>query len=359
MLVENQLVEVKWSSTNRDFYINRGYKYTQIGDTFLIKADDAHPNSRITKIRVRCDYCGGERIISTQDYYKNTQNGLVKYSCGKKGCLSNKRTEFDYKRKEVQFKKFIDLCAEKGYTPISSIDDYSSSLYSKLKYKCPFHDIQEITLNNLQHGQGCKLCGKEKRIDSRRLSVNAVRSKIEFVNHNIWLNPSEYKNNSTSNLKILCGICGKRHFITNLNCYIYDHKNKCDYCARSQSNNERIIQYFLEKYCINYIHNFRFHDCRDKRSLPFDFYLTDYNLVIEFDGIQHYLPVYGEEKFKTTKLHDAMKDNYCRWNNIDLLRIPYWEGNNIEQILIDYLHLTPQSKNKPIKIKYIPNRKSA
>lgn len=41
-----------------------------------------------------------------------------------------------------------------------------------------------------------------------------------------------------------------------------------------------------------------------------------------------------------------MKNNYCRWNNIKLIRIPYYKGNNIEEILIKELHLHK-------KIKYI------
>lgn len=32
----------------------------------------------------------------------------------------------------------------------------------------------------------------------------------------------------------------------------------------------------------------RFADCRTKVSLPFDFYLPSYNLIIEADGNQHY-----------------------------------------------------------------------
>lgn len=358
MIVPNQLVKVRWSNTNREFYLKKGYEYTKNGDVFLIRAEDAHPNSQTTKIKVRCDYCGKVRNISTQDYYKNTKNGLLKYSCGEKGCASKKRTEFDYERKQKQFNKFINLCAEKGYYPVSSIDDYSFSLYSKLKYRCPDHGVQEITLNNLQHGQGCKLCADKKRSDKRRLSNESVKEKIESVNNNIWLNPQEYKNNSTSNLEILCGICGKRKFVTNLNCYERDHKNKCNYCARSQSNNERIIQYYLEKYKINYIHNFRFNNCRDKRSLPFDFYLKEYNLCIEFDGEHHYLPVRGVERLKSTKFHDQIKTQYCIDNDIDLLRIPYWDKDNIEKILIEKLNIIPYVfiETKYHTIKYIPTK---
>lgn len=59
------------------------------------------------------------------------------------------------------------------------------------------------------------------------------------------------------------------------------------------------------------------------------------------------------------KLHDAMKDWYCRWNNIELLRIPYWKSSDIEEILVDYLNLSPRVSVGAIKIKYISNKNTA
>ena len=115
----------------------------------------------------------------------------------------------------------------------------------------------------------------------------------------------------------------------------------------------------MDKYNCKYNYNYRFKDCRDKRPLPFDFYLSELNIVIEFDGEHHYKPIRGMKHFISTKLHDAMKTQYCKWNNIDLLRIPYWDRDNIEQILINYLHLAPQSNSKPTKMKYISNKKTA
>lgn len=73
----------------------------------------------------------------------------------------------------------------------------------------------------------------------------------------------------------------------------------------------------------------------------FDFYLPDYNLMIEYDGEQHYMPVdFGEhdtklmeEKLKLRQKNDQIKNDYCHANNINLLRIPYWEKQNIEIII--------------------------
>ena len=63
-----------------------------------------------------------------------------------------------------------------------------------------------------------------------------------------------------------------------------------------------------------------------KKMLPFDFYLTDYNACIEYDGEQHYNPIVffgGEEKLEKTIYRDKIKTDYCLANNIKLLRIRY------------------------------------
>lgn len=63
-------------------------------------------------------------------------------------------------------------------------------------------------------------------------------------------------------------------------------------------------------------------------TLPFDFYLPDYNLCIEFNGIQHYRAVEyfgGVKKFKAQQKNDKIKKKYCDDNNISLIIIRYNE----------------------------------
>lgn len=43
--------------------------------------------------------------------------------------------------------------------------------------------------------------------------------------------------------------------------------------------------------------------------------------------------------------HDMIKNTYCEINNIPLLRIPYWESNNIEQIILDYIKCVLTKQN--------------
>jgi hypothetical protein len=59
--------------------------------------------------------------------------------------------------------------------------------------------------------------------------------------------------------------------------------------------------------------------------------------LIEYDGVFHYEKQYDLDGFKTLKIHDKLKDMYCKEHNIPLLRIPYWEFDNIEFLLTNFI----------------------
>lgn len=103
------------------------------------------------------------------------------------------------------------------------------------------------------------------------------------------------------------------------------------YCA------ERIVSDFLEKHNIQFIPQFRFEDCKDKRSLPFDFYLPFYRTCIEYDGIQHFRQRNGWTDLELIQKHDEIKNKYCNDNNIQLIRIPYYEDT--ESFLLEKLKM--------------------
>ena len=73
--------------------------------------------------------------------------------------------------------------------------------------------------------------------------------------------------------------------------------------------------------------------------------MPEYNLFIEYDGKQHFEATryYGkdiksnQDVFEQTQKRDKIKNKYCEDNKINLLRIPYWEKDNIETIINNHL----------------------
>lgn len=103
------------------------------------------------------------------------------------------------------------------------------------------------------------------------------------------------------------------------------------------SHGEVIISNVLDRKNIKYKYNKSLKDCISSSKLRFDFYLPDYNLCIEFDGIQHYKPVDifgGEEEFLKTQMRDKIKNQWCELNNIKLIRFNYMQSVEVIESVI-------------------------
>lgn len=111
----------------------------------------------------------------------------------------------------------------------------------------------------------------------------------------------------------------------------------------NMSHGEVLISNFLDENKIKYNYNKSLKDCISSSKLRFDFYLTEYNICIEFDGIQHFFPCEmfgGEEEFQKLKIRDSIKNEWCLVNGIKLIRFNYKQKKDeIESVLINELKL--------------------
>jgi hypothetical protein len=106
-----------------------------------------------------------------------------------------------------------------------------------------------------------------------------------------------------------------------------NEKQGCPKCKLSKG--ELTLERYLQKNNVMYESQKRFLDCKDKLPLPFDFYLPEVNICIEYDGQQHYRTWNGKQTerylldFQKTRQHDEIKTNYCKENGIRLIRVSY------------------------------------
>lgn len=117
----------------------------------------------------------------------------------------------------------------------------------------------------------------------------------------------------------------------------------CPKC-KSSKGEERIMKYLIGNK-IQYEYQKKFEGLKNQNYLPIDFYLPDYNLCIEYDGKQHFEPVEawgGLESFEILKENDSKKDYFCQSVGINLLRIAYYDFDNIESIVGEYLLKLPK-----------------
>jgi len=106
-----------------------------------------------------------------------------------------------------------------------------------------------------------------------------------------------------------------------------------------ESKGEHKIRNYLIEQKIKYNLQKKFDDCKNVRPLPFDFYIPKYNILIEFNGIQHYEPINhfgGEEKLKIQKQNDEIKKKFAKENGYNLIVISYEKEDSIYKILDKY-----------------------
>ena len=252
-------------------------------------------------------------------------------SCSRVLALKKKNETTLKQRQDDLYLKALDACNKKGYELVSKKEDIVNNK-TYIIYKCPVHDLQKMRISNLINGRGCPDCSIDTKSEKYRLSPDEVEQRISVLGGKL-LNKEDYANRSKRNLIIECAYCGTP-FTTSLVLFTQHGGQMCDNCKDAESIGERRIRNFLELNNILFEQEKWFSDCRDIKPLPFDFYLSDYNTVIEFDGKQHYEQGhFTHSHLSYTQAHDAIKNNYCKENNINLLRIPYWDINNIETIL--------------------------
>lgn len=216
--------------------------------------------------------------------------------------------------------------------------DYSQYLYKTAytKSKIICNTCKKIFYqephSHLQ-GHGCPHCTKRVKLTLKEF----IKRSQKIHNDRYDYSQVHYLNASTP-IKIKCKKCGKIFKQIPSNHLI---GKSCPYCK--QSKGELQIQEWLEKHAIIYEAQKRFKDCRDKNPLPFDFYLPNYNLCIEYQGRQHYKEGFDiftkrykeQEKaalaFKKQQRRDRIKQKYCKINNILFLKIKY--NQDIEKIL--------------------------
>lgn len=187
----------------------------------------------------------------------------------------------------------------------------------------------EATANNFLKGRRCPKCfGNIKRTTElfKEEVFELVKDEYEVL--------GEYINTNTK-IKMRHNICNYEYEVAP-NHFLGDNSRCPKY---NESKGEKAITQWLDCNQIKYKRQKRFIDCLDKYTLPFDFAIFHENklfCLVEYDGRQHFEPVDlwgGDENLKGTQRRDRIKNNYCNNKNIPLLRIPYWEFDNIEDIL--------------------------
>lgn len=271
------------------------------GKLEVIEETSLRKNSSIVW-KCRCD-CGNTESFSTKEL---RNDGLIQcHSCGSNRKPIINRTQY----------------IGKVFNGIKILEKTNKKSGGKIIYKCKCicGNIFECNITDIQSGH-TKSCG-------------CLRKKYQIgdiINNREILDISNKKNKNRSiYYKCKCLLCGNVYDVL---AQTLDNTISCG-CQRSKG--EFNISQLLQENDIHYKKEFIFPDTLYR----FDFAIIDNNnqiiRLIEFDGEQHYEDGVRKsgwntyEKYEYTLQNDLKKNQIAKENNIPLVRIPYWERDNI------------------------------
>ena len=228
--------------------------------------------------------------------------------------------EWNYEKNKNLFPSDFARCSDKKF-------------WWKCK-KCGYEWVASIG-NRTNIGSGCPSCAGQIVSDRNRFSVLFPELLDEWDFSRNEIRPSDVSFGTHKKVWWICSICGNNWLAA------ISGRSRgigCPNCKESKG--EKRISRFLINNEIKHIREYRFSDCKNILPLPFDFYMPSENLCIEYNGKQHYMEVsndfFGKNKkeiFAKRKKLDKIKFDYCKNSGINLLIIPYWNFENIEEIL--------------------------
>lgn len=263
------------------------------------KINKKYPNEKIQilefngakeKIRVKCLKCGNEYE------FESGENILVpskKRVCSH--CFPNKRDAL-----QNTFKKFQIFMDETTLFKDFIIPENLNG-NSLIESTCVFCGEKNYkTMYDYMRGRGCVCQGGCKKMTNEEYQQR-IGDEYELL--------SDY-DGLESTVLIKHKECG----------FIYKAKAKHVSCPKCKgSNGEKTIRYWLKNNNINYIEEYSV--VLNEHKLRFDFYLPDYDLYIEYQGVQHYKPIEyfgGEETFKRQQYYDNLKREYTKDKLIEI-----------------------------------------
>lgn len=338
------------------------------GDTYVPLSPYKSAKAKVT---LYCNDCGGV-FKTTPDKLLNRKIMCPKCALIFRGIKRNMTTD--------EFKQQVYKLVGNEYKVLGEYKKAKSKILMK-HIKCGTEF--EVTPDKFKHGTRCPKCMKEKKFKALTMTIDEFKQRVYKIYGDEYRILGSYVNGHTP-IKVKHLVCGKtytvipsdllrnhycRYCIGNVRSNTKEFKqkvknlvgdeytvlgkytnsitpilmkhNRCKYefkitpakflsgrrcSACKETIGEALVRQVLTANNIKYIYGYQISNLVDKGKLHLDFWIPEYRVAIEYDGLQHYKPIEyfgGENQFKRQHKHDLMKDKYCKDNGIDLIRIPY------------------------------------
>lgn len=219
-----------------------------------------------------------------------------------------------------------------GWRIIEALPYDGKHKYYKCECICNNHTQKIARLDTLKNGHsGCNLCS-----DNPNKLINLIGHKF---GHWTVISRGEFKKGHTMwHCKCDCKSKTER----DIDAYKLKTGKSTSCGCDSRSFGEKTIAFLLDQAKISYIQEQSFDTCKMKKhgQLRFDFYVNN-QYLIEYDGEQHFIERpngwNNPDRLQHTQERDIFKNEWCKENNIPLIRIPYTHLKDlcIEDLLLE------------------------
>ena len=297
-----------WQTPNAHIYQNCGCpecsKYKKLStEDFINRAREIHGDkydySKVEYVKSSTKVC---IVCPIHGEFWQTPNAhiIAKHSCPKCSHPSYKKRKEDFiiEAKEIHGDKY----------------DYSKVEYVNNRTKvciiCPEHGEFWQTPHSHLSGKGCPECSK-----SKKLSTEEFIKKAKYIHNNFYdYSKSIYENTE----KKVCIVCPEHGEFWQTP---HSHLSGvgCPLCAKCKNINETSLYEFINSHISEKVVREKRFPWLGLKSL--DIYIPKYNIAIEYQGKQHFMPLDffgGEKAYQETIKRDELKFKLCQINNIHL-----------------------------------------
>lgn len=266
--------------------------------------------------------------------------------------VSNRRKTTPKKAQTIVNELFKDINPGFDY---SKVQDTFTSYDNDVTLICPKHGEFKIKFRTLMDKRNISMCPEclherisfteDQAIEKINESIsykNSLGFSIKFLG---FLN-NKWEGNTTK-LILHCDIHNKTWNTTTFNNFMKEGMIGCPMCAAEHRRIISIKEDMCYKLLLKYINNYKINRqflitaydsvCKRIRNIFVDFFIEELNLVVEYDGEQHYqfLPYFKKDYigFIDQVNRDNCLKNYCKENSINLLRISYKDNNRLEEVI--------------------------
>lgn len=287
--------------------------YNLVGNEYTFLGEYKNSN---TPVEVRHNKCGETYKISPSNFKRG------------KGCKKcNYHLIYSHKVKDNSV--FIKEVYDKVGDSYVFLQDYiNTNTPIKVKHKS-CGNVYNVAPRDFLKGSRCAKCFYE----STKMSQKEWNNTVNKLVNGEYIFLEDYKGNGV-NISVKHKTCGNIYKVKPNN-FITGHR--CPKC--NTSIGENLVSKYLDNNKINYNVQHTFKDLKGKKGyLKYDFYLPEYGVLIEYNGIQHYKPIEffgGVEVFKNTLKRDSIKKEYALKHNYKFIEIPFYvsTGKLIEEKL--------------------------